>query len=112
MPSPRSAMRQVMVDLARSRTAQKRGNGTTASSLDDHSGLAHADGANSETIVQIGILMDRLEQHDPDVARIVDMHYFAGFTLEEIAEISGLTFRKVRHRWERGRDWLKDRLSA
>jgi DNA-directed RNA polymerase specialized sigma24 family protein len=71
------------------------------------------DGASDpETIVQIGILMEKLEKTDGECARVVDMHYFAGFTLEEIAEITGLTFRQVRHRWEKGRDWLKGRLKG
>ena len=106
------AMRQVLIDLARSRAAQKRGDGRTASSWNEHASLVHAEDTNPEPLVQMGILMDRLEKHDPQSARIVDMHYFTGFTLQEIAEISGLTFRQVRHRWERGRDWLKDRLNA
>jgi DNA-directed RNA polymerase specialized sigma24 family protein len=40
------------------------------------------------------------------------MHYFAGFTLQEISDVTGLTFRQVRHLWEKGRDWLKDRLRS
>ena len=62
-------------------------------------------------MVQMGSLMDKLETANLGAARVVDMHYFAGFTLEEIAEITcSLTFRQVRHRWEKGRDWLKDRM--
>jgi DNA-directed RNA polymerase specialized sigma24 family protein len=61
-------------------------------------------------MVRIGILMDKLEKADVEAARTVDMHYFAGFTFEEIAEITGLSIRQVRHRWEKGRDWLKDRM--
>ncbi len=107
------AMRQVLVDFARIRVAQKRGNGKSPTSLDGHAS-AGLDGGGSDpnVLVQIGILMDRLDKQDPDTARIVDMHYFTGFTLEEIAEITGLTFRQVRHRWERGRDWLKDGLRS
>jgi DNA-directed RNA polymerase specialized sigma24 family protein len=41
----------------------------------------------------------------------VDLHYFAGFTLEETAEITGLTLRQLRHRWEKTRTWLQMRLS-
>ncbi len=104
------AMRQVLIDSARIRTAQKRGDGKNPESLDGFTPIGHHRGSDPEALVQIGILMDRLEKQDPAAARIVDMHYFAGFTLEEIAEITGLTFRQVRHRWERGRDWLKDGL--
>jgi RNA polymerase sigma factor (TIGR02999 family) len=106
------AMRQVLIDLARSRAALKRGNGAVAASFEEHSFLVEAGSANCEDLAQIGILMERLDQSDPQAARIVDMHYFAGFTLQEIAAISGLSFRKVRRHWERGRDWLKDRLTA
>jgi DNA-directed RNA polymerase specialized sigma24 family protein len=40
----------------------------------------------------------------------VDLHYFVGYTLEEITEKTGWTLRQVRDRWVRGRDWLKDSL--
>jgi DNA-directed RNA polymerase specialized sigma24 family protein len=71
-----------------------------------------AESSDPESVVQIGILMERLEKVDAAAARVVDMHYFAGFTLEEITQITGLTFRQVRHRWEKGRDWLKKYLSS
>ncbi len=83
-----------------------------ASSLNEDVSGVIAQSASPEAFVQIGILMDRLEKRNPQTARIVDLHYFVGFTLEEIAEITGLTFRQVRHRWEAGRDWLKDGLKA
>lgn len=104
------AMQQVLVDFARARLAQRRGNGEAPSSLNDDGFRCPAARADLETLVQIGLLMEKLEKHDLAYARIVAMHYFVGFTLEEIAEVTGLTFRQVRHRWEKGRDWLKDRL--
>jgi len=75
-------------------------------------GKGQVEAGDPESVLQIGILMERLEKVDPAGARIVDMHYFAGFTLEEITQITGLTFRQVRHRWEKGRDWLKKHLSS
>jgi RNA polymerase sigma factor (TIGR02999 family) len=104
------AMRHVLIDFARTRTAQRRGNGNFPVSLDTNDLTPSAETSDLENLVEIGILMDRLERRDPQTARIVDLHYFTGFTLEEIAEITGLTFRQVRHRWESGRDWLKDGL--
>ena len=105
------AMRRVLVDFARLRLAQRRGQGETPESLEGKASLAVAGGPDPESIVQIGMLMEKLEKADREAARIVDMHYFVGFTFEEIAEITGLSFRQVRHRWEKGRDWLKDRMS-
>lgn len=104
------AMRRVLVDFARNRLAQRRGHGEVHFSLEEVAAHASSEGAHLESMVRIGELMDKLEKSDVESARVVDMHYFAGFTLEEIAEITGLTFRQVRHRWEKGRDWLKDRI--
>lgn len=104
------AMRHVLIDMARSRLADRRVEGKPLVSLDADAAPSIAGNADPEMVVHIGMLMEKLEQKDPEAARIVDLHYFAGFTLEEIAEITGLTFRQVRHRWEKGRDWLKDRL--
>jgi RNA polymerase sigma factor (TIGR02999 family) len=106
------AMRNVLVDFARMRTAQRRGRGEELLSIDSEAGLNLAEPGSPEMLVTIGLLMERLEKRDPETARIVDLHYFSGFTLEEISDISGLTFRQVRHRWERGRDWLRDGLAS
>lgn len=104
------AMRRVLIDFARIRLAQRRGDGKAPESLDEKASLHPSGNPDPESIVQIGTLMDKLEKADRETARVVDMHYFAGFTFDEIAEITGLTFRQVRHRWEKGRDWLKDRM--
>ena len=104
------AMRRVLVDFARGRLAMRRGEGNAAVSMEGQAVPSQGGMSDPETVVQVGILMDKLEKVDCEWARIVDMHYFAGFTLEEIAEITGMTFRQVRHRWEKGRDWLKKHL--
>jgi RNA polymerase sigma factor (TIGR02999 family) len=106
------AMRQVLVDLARHRLASARGSGATPESLDQRGEGDAPVESGPEQVVEIGILMEKLERADPATARVVEMHYFAGFTLEEIGEITGLSFRQVRNRWEKGRDWLKRRLTS
>lgn len=106
-------MRQVLVDAARNRLAQRRGCGQAAVSLDNLSHSTHpSSDRNDEQVVEIGCLLEKLDKKDPEVARVVDLHYLVGFSLEEIADITGLTFRQVRHRWEKGRDWLKDRVAG
>ncbi len=104
-------MRQVLVDFARARLAQRRGFGDASESLNGTASASLSGSADIERVLQIGVLMDRLEKADLAAARIVDMHYFAGFTLEEIAGITGLSLRQIRYRWTKGRDWLKDRLA-
>lgn len=104
------AMRWVLVDFARGRLAQRRGDGRLPASLEDIPMAAETAAGDLESMVRIGDLMDKLEKFDHEAARVVDMHYFAGFTLEEIAAITGMSARQIRHRWEKGRNWLKLRL--
>jgi len=106
------AMRRILIDLARKRLAVRRGAGETTLSLDESGRLLAGSVQDTEQIVEIGILMERLEARDADAARMVDMHYFTGFTLEEIAQETGLTLKQVRSRWERGMKWLKRMLQA
>ena len=106
------AMRRVLVDLARKRLAARRGAGEAALPLDESAALVGAATHDAQQIVEIGLLMERLETKDPDAARMVDRHYFSGFTLEEIAQETGLTVRQVRSRWEKGMKWLKRMLQS
>ena len=101
-------MRNTLVDLARKRLAERRGGGAAELPLDKLV-LAQRDASR---IVEIGILMDQLGAELPDSASIVDMHYFAGFTLEEVATETRLTVKQVRGRWEKGLKWLKRKLRA
>jgi RNA polymerase sigma factor (TIGR02999 family) len=104
------AMRRVLVDLARKRLAQRRG-GEEPLPLYE-ADLEKQAMPDAWRTVEIGILMDRLKGHDADAARVVDMHYFGGFTLKEISESTMLSFRQVRVRWERGLRWLRTSLEA
>ena len=101
-----NVMRQVLVDMARKRLAARRGDGAVPLSLDESGAMSQSSVDDDAQIVEIGILMDRLQESDPDAAASVDMHYFAGFTFEEAAEKTGLTVKQVRRRWDRGRKFL------
>ena len=67
---------------------------------------------NVQQIVEIGIAMEELERRDLLAAKIVDLHYIAGFTLNETADTLGLSVKQVRYRWDLTRLWLQGRLSA
>lgn len=103
-------MRNTLVDLARKRLAERRGGGAADLPLDRLSAVGGLAEKDASRIVEIGILMDQLGAELPDSASIVDMHYFAGFTLEEIAAETRLTVKQVRGRWEKGLNWLKRKL--
>jgi RNA polymerase sigma factor (TIGR02999 family) len=105
------AMRRVLVDFARARLAQTRGAGDVPISLSDSVNSAEPAANDHARIVEAGIMMERLEKSDPLAAQVVDLHYFAGFTLEESAQVMKLTLRQVRHRWSKAKRWLQEGLS-
>jgi DNA-directed RNA polymerase specialized sigma24 family protein len=60
--------------------------------------------------VEIGILVERLAVKSPRAALVVNPHYFTGYTLEEVAENSGLSLKQVRSGWEEAKKYLKRAL--
>ena len=97
-----AVMRSVIVDMARARLTARRGAGAFEVPLDTvmESSLASP---LDESVVEIHEALDQLEAVEPRLARVVEMRYFAGLTLPEIAETMGVGVRTV------GRDWDKAR---
>jgi RNA polymerase sigma factor (TIGR02999 family) len=104
------AMRRVLVEFARNRLALKRGGMEVPSSLSMHV-ADPADARRAEQVIEIGLYMEKLGREDPLCMRVVDLHYFVGFTFGEIAKILDLRPRQVRDVWEKARDWLRDQMS-
>lgn len=105
------AMRCVLVDAARRRLAQSRGNGAQHMALEDLLLEPKSPATTTpDTILEIDRLMNRLEKVNPTVARIVEMQYFCGFTIEEIAKETGLSSSQVRQLWLKGKKWLATKL--
>ncbi|PKP92717.1 MAG: RNA polymerase subunit sigma [Alphaproteobacteria bacterium HGW-Alphaproteobacteria-14] len=97
-------MRQVLIDQARKRNAQKRYHAQVT---------LQTDIAQREMPVEILELNERLEELraiDGERAAIVEMRFFGGMTLEEIAEVLELSVPTVKRRWQASRLWLHDRL--
>lgn len=102
-------MRGLIVDHARNRHALKRGGAFQITSLDtkDAENLA-----NAEELEKISEALDELVQIDRSLAEVVDLKFFCGFTLEEIAEMKGLSERTVQRKWNKARLYLYERISA
>jgi RNA polymerase sigma factor (TIGR02999 family) len=95
------AMRHVLVDRARERSALKRGGVHRQITLDDEvMGLED----QAEMLLQLNDALERLATVDPRLARVVDCRFFGGLTEQETAEALGLTTRTVQ------RDWVKARV--
>lgn len=98
-----SAMRSVIVDLARKRSTEKHGGGAQQVTLgSDVPGL----GTGEEEILRVHDTLDELARLDPRLVQVVEMRYFSGMTELEIAEVLGITERTVRRDWEKARLWL------
>jgi DNA-directed RNA polymerase specialized sigma24 family protein len=67
---------------------------------------------SAEQVLAVGMLFEELEKVNPKAAFVVHIHYVVGFSLEEIAVESGLTFRQVRYLWKKGEAWLAKRLHS
>lgn len=102
------AMRQILVDRARARGAQKRWAGLDRVSMADS--LIKA--ANEDAMLPaLDEALSRLERIDPEQARIVELRYFAGLGIEEAADALGMSPATLKRRWALARAWLFRELS-
>jgi RNA polymerase sigma factor (TIGR02999 family) len=97
------SMRQILVERARARGAQKRWGGMDRVSLTDSLVAATADDAMLPALDEA---LSRLERIDPEQARIVDLRYFAGMSVEEAADTLGISPATLKRRWALARAWL------
>ena len=96
-------MRQVLVDHARTRQAAKRG-GAVGAVVSGHADAA-ADEPAAE-VLAVHEALERLAALDPDQARLVELRYFAGFTIEETATALRVSPATVKREWAVARAWL------
>jgi RNA polymerase sigma factor (TIGR02999 family) len=97
------AMRQILVDHARRRSAGKRGGGIRAEALDD--AMAGTAGREEE-ILAVDTALRNLESLDERLARLVEMRVYGGLSVEETAEMLGISERTVKRDWRKARAFL------
>jgi RNA polymerase sigma-70 factor, ECF subfamily len=108
-------MRRVLVDHARTRHARKRGGGDARVALGDVDRASAAAGDASLDAVDLLALDDalaRLAALDPRKARLVELRYFAGLSIPEVAEALGVSLATVGREWAVARMWLRRALDA
>lgn len=103
------SMRQILVERARARGAQKRWAGLDRVSMTAALERAHLSDASLPAIDEA---LTRLEQLDPEQARIVELRYFIGLSVEESAEVLGISPATLKRRWTLARAWLHRELSG
>jgi RNA polymerase sigma factor (TIGR02999 family) len=99
-------MRHIIIDSAREHLAERRGAGAAHEAIDDDSALQVAGAGESQTLLDVADALLALDAIDPELAEVVDMRYFGGYSELEIAELQGVTERTVRRRWDKARAWL------
>lgn len=101
------AMRHVLVDHARARASLKRGEGQANLGLDAVLDSFHG---QSLDVVELSDALEWLQGRDPELARLVELRYFAGLSIPETATVLGVSASTVERSWRIGRMWLRRAL--
>ena len=97
-------MRRILVDHARKRRAAKRD--AAAWLVETVPGASVTRGRPAE-LLSLDRALEGLERIDPDQARVVELRFFAGLTIEETAEVAGVSPATVKREWQTARAWLR-----
>ena len=102
-------MRHILVQFAREQKAAKRGGQAIQVSLSE---ATDVNTRHNPDIVAVDDALTTLEKLDPRQARIVELRFFAGLSLEEAAEVVSVSVSTVRRDWRMAQAWLHQQLSA
>ena len=102
-------MRRLLIDHARARRAARRGGGAAVAELDE--ALALTD-AQADELADLDDALQRLEQVDPRQSAIIEQRFFGGLSLEETAEVIGVSLATVKRELRFARAWLAAELSG
>ena len=106
-------MRHVIVDVARRRDADKRGGGVVPIELEEAAHrLADPGGTLSIEMLALDRALDELERASPELAHLVELRFFAGLALEEIAPIVERSERSLKRDWRRAQAFLRAALEG
>ena len=103
-------MRRIVVDDARRRLTQKRGRADVGMPLDDIP--APQPGVEAVDVLALDTALGDLERLDPDLARLVELRFFGGMTVEQTAEVLGLSRATINREWAVAKGWLHRALTA
>jgi RNA polymerase sigma factor (TIGR02999 family) len=116
-------MRRVLIDHARKHLSQKRGDGAEPLRLDEtnaQDGEHYRDGLNALQLTEdarvdlegIDHALKRLEAMDPQLGKLVELRFFGGLSIEETADVLGISSATVKREWVSARAWLQVELDS
>ena len=103
------AMRRILLDQARKRLAEKRGSGVNVISLDD--GFVEISDERAAELIGLDEALQRLSEMDPQKSRLVELRFFGGLSIEETAEVMGVSVPTVNRGWRAAKAWLSKELA-
>jgi RNA polymerase sigma factor (TIGR02999 family) len=103
------AMRRILVEAARRRHAGKHGGGWLRLDLDE---MAEATSDTTDGVIEFDAVLTRLHAFDPAAARLVELRFFAGLTMQQAADVLGVPLRTAERNWTFARTWLHRELSG
>ena len=106
------AMRSILVDHARARSAAKRGGAARAITLDEAGGVADARSQRGVDVLALDEALARLAELDSRKSQLVELRYFGGLGIEEAAAVLGVSPATVKREWTTARAWLRRELSV
>jgi RNA polymerase sigma factor (TIGR02999 family) len=101
------AMRRILIDRARQKRSQKRGGSRKRLDID---AIDLASRATPDQLLAVDEALARLGRSDPAAARLVEMRYFAGLTVEEAGKVLGMSTATAYRHWKYARAWLHGEL--
>ena len=102
-------MRRILVDHARGHQAAKRGGSMIKLPLDE--AVHRAPKQEEMDLVALDEALTQLAKIDPEQSRLVELRYFAGLTIEETAQVMGISPATVKRKWTISRAWLRREIS-
>jgi RNA polymerase sigma factor (TIGR02999 family) len=103
-------MRRIRVDHARARTRHKRGGDERPERLEADDDPRLLSDAEADEVLAVDLALERLARLDDRARRVVEYRVFAGFTLQETADVLGLSAKSVQRTWTTARAWLRKEL--
>ena len=101
-------MRRILVSHARARDAKKRGGAAQHITLAESAAAPQRD----MNLLALDDALTRLETIDPDKSRMVELRFFSGLSVEETAEVMGVSPRTIDRQWQTAKAWLHREISA
>jgi RNA polymerase sigma-70 factor, ECF subfamily len=102
-------MRRILVDWARSKQYQKRGGGAVKVTMDE--GLAVV-GERGQDLVALDDALQALAKFDERKSKVIELRFFGGLSVEETAEVTGVSTATVKREWRTARAWLRRKLGG